>query len=82
MVLSITEIEERDGKLLRFTDVPAYILKISGVKVGRDAVYTWAVRKGKRSYTGRLVKLRCIRSCGLWLTTERWVEEFLRKLNK
>lgn len=82
MVLSITEIEERDGKLLRFRDVPAYILKISGVKVGKDAVYTWAVRKGRKSYSGRMVKLRAIRSCGLWLTTTVWVEEFLRKLNK
>ena len=80
MTDSITDIEKKEGRFLRLSNVPAYILKISGVVVKRRVINDW-VNKGKRCYTGRLIKLRAINSCGLWLTTTVWVEEFLRKLN-
>ena len=80
MVLSNTDIEERDGKLLRLSDVPAYIHKLTGVLPSKRVIPNW-VKKGKKSYTGRKIKLKAIRSCGLWLTTERWVEDFLKRLN-
>lgn len=80
MVLSTTDIEAKDGKLLRFADVPAYIHKLSGVRPRKWTIYGWH-KKGKKAYCGRMIKLRAIRSCGLYLTTERWIENFLRKLN-
>lgn len=80
-VLTAKELAEKEGKLLKLSDVPNYIHKISGVRPSRRAVYDWT-RKGRRRYTGHIVKLRVTKRTGWWFTTEGWVQDFLRKLNE
>jgi len=80
-ILTAKELAEREGKLLRLADVPAYIHKVSGVRPGLSAIYVW-VKKGKRRYTGHLLKLKATQRCGVWFTTEGWVQKFLRGLNE
>ena len=80
-ILNAKELGEREGKLLKIVDVPAYIHKVSGVLVKNRVVYTW-IHKGKRRYTNHLLKLRATQRCGIWFTTEGWVDKFLRGLNE
>jgi len=80
-ILTAKELGEREGKLLKIADVPAYIHKVSGVLVKVRAVYVWT-KKGKRRYTGHMLKLRSTLRCGIKFTTEGWVDKFLRGLNE
>jgi hypothetical protein len=80
-ILTAKELGEREGKLLKLADVPAYILKISGVLVKVRVIYDW-IHKGKKRYTGHKLKLRATQRCGIWFTTEGWVQKFLRELNE
>ncbi len=80
-ILTAKELAEREGRLLKMCDVPAYIHKVSGVLVKNRVIYTWT-HKGKRRYTGHMLKLRSTLRCGIRFTTEGWVDEFLRGLNE
>lgn len=80
-ILTAKELAEREGKLLRIADVPNYILRVSGVSVKKRTIYTW-IHKGKPRYTGHMLKLRATQRCGIWFTTEGWVDKFLKGLNE
>lgn len=65
---------------LKMRDVPAYIKAKTGVVRGGWCIYNWA-KKGKRSYSNKLLKLRTEEILGQMFTRKSWVDEFLTELD-
>jgi hypothetical protein len=64
---------------LKIKDVPRYIKQTTGVDKGVWVIYHW-IRKGRRTYSNRLLKLKTERVCGQIFTRQSWVNDFLREL--
>ncbi len=69
--------EERDD-WLRVKDIGPYVEYRTGVGVHRTTVYHW-IHKGRLAYSGETVKLRVEKKRCIFVTTEEWVDDFLRE---
>jgi hypothetical protein len=69
-----------DG-LMRIGEVPAYILKTTGVSQTRQTVYNWAATKGVR-VARQTFQLQTETHAGQMFTREEWVDEFLARLDR
>ena len=69
---------DKDEDYMLVRDVPAFILKETGVKVSLEAVYLW-IRKGGLNYMGKPIMLKHIRRVGKKYVTKRWVLDFISK---
>lgn len=65
----------------KMTDVAKVVWQMTGVKIGKQSPALWR-SKGKRSYTGRLVFLHAEMILRAYYTTPRWIEQFMKELEK
>lgn len=67
---------------IRLCDVPPIAAKLMGeCEVTRQTVYSW-VNNGKRGARGEQVYLETTTgSCGVQVTTSKWIQEFVKGLN-
>lgn len=66
---------------LRIPDVPKYVWAKVGVKISRDTAYRW-VKSGRVNYSGQRIRLQTQKRLFLNLTTEEWVDEFIKEFQE
>lgn len=64
---------------LIISDVPAYLLNTAGVVRKVWAIHRYTTH-GIKSYTNKVVKLRCERILRKKYTRKSWVDQFVREL--
>jgi hypothetical protein len=65
-------------KWLQLKDIPGYIQKQTSLEFSPEIIYHW-VTKGRKSESGRIVLLKATKRLGTWLTTEEWIDEFIKE---
>jgi len=65
----------------KMADVAKVVYQMTGVKIGKQTPAIWR-SKGKRSYSKRLVFLHAEKIFSAYYTTPRWIEQFMKELEK
>lgn len=67
--------------LIKISDVPAVIFRLTGIKRTRQTIVNW-YRKGVRAYDNRNVKLRVERRLRIVFTTEEYIKKFIKDISR
>lgn len=65
---------------LRVRDIPQWILDNTGLVRRTATVYAW-IHKGRKSYSGQLIRLQAFPMFGTLLVRVKDLEAFLKKIN-
>ena len=68
-----------NSELIKLGKAPAKVLELTGVTRTRETIYQWA-KYGRNAQDGTMIKLRTVRRLGQLYTTQKWLEDFIRKL--
>ena len=72
----------KEVKLLKLVEVPAIVLKMTGLTVSRQTVYNWASIGRRLRGTQDHVHLKVMRKIGQLFTTEKLIHNFLIEIGE
>ena len=65
---------------MRIAEVPAYVLKQTGVSRSRQTAYNWTTKGVK--VAGQTIKLQTETNAGQLFTKTEWVDAFLAQISR